>query len=466
MIKVIVKWLQSIDELSDVPAEQLLWLIQQSESRLLLQGVYMFQAGQSMTGTEIIVSGSIKMSLLQNKEIREVAIFESKTITGYLPFSRGKIAALSAQALEDTQLLFFPIEKIPEMIQNHYELTQAMVHVMTSRVRNFTALQQQNEKMMALGKLSAGMAHELNNPSSAIVRSAASLKKHLLSVPKTFEDIINIKMSSEQAKEVSKVVTGVLEGNEKPVLTMLERSRREDDMTAWMDDHQIENPQEVAENFVDYGLGLVDTQGLSRQIQAAYLSKVFNWVNTNMITEKMVTDIEEASKRIAELVGAVKTFTHMDQGHDKQYADIHIGIRNTLTMLHHKIHKESVAVIEQYDFALPPVNAMIGELNQVWTNLIDNALDAMENMQNPVLEIITKRDREFVEVSVIDNGTGIPDDVCSQIFDPFFTTKEIGKGTGLGLDVVSKIVKQHRGSVKVNSVPGRTAFIVCFPING
>jgi signal transduction histidine kinase len=191
-----------------------------------------------------------------------------------------------------------------------------------------------------------------------------------------------------------------------------------------------------------------------------------NWINSNMITEKMVVDIEEASKRIADLVGAVKNFTHMDQGHDKQYADVHDGIRNTLTMLQHKIHTGSVEVIKNFDTSLPPVKAMIGELNQVWTNLMDNALDAMEPAGKGTLEIKTRRDNDCVEVSIIDNGPGIPDDIKSQVFDPFFTTKEIGKGTGLGLDVVNRIVKQHRGSIKLNSVPGRTEFLVCFPIDG
>ena len=156
----------------------------------------------------------------------------------------------------------------------------------------------------------------------------------------------------------------------------------------------------------------------------------------------------------------------MDQGHDKQYANIHDGIRNTLTMLQYKVHKGSVEVIKNFDTSLPPVKAMIGELNQVWTNLIDNALDAMEPIGKGILEIKTKQDKDFVEVSIIDNGPGIPESIRSQVFDPFFTTKPIGKGTGLGLDVVMSIVKQHRGSIKVNSVPGRTEFIVCFPING
>jgi len=135
-------------------------------------------------------------------------------------------------------------------------------------------------------------------------------------------------------------------------------------------------------------------------------------------------------------------------------------------MLHHKIHKNNIQIVKNFDTTLPPVKAMIGELNQVWTNLMDNALDAMEETAKGILEIKTLKDGAFVEVSIIDNGPGIPEDFKSQIFDPFFTTKEIGKGTGLGLDVVRRIVKQHRGSIKVQSVPGRTAFIVCFPIDG
>ena len=205
---------------------------------------------------------------------------------------------------------------------------------------------------------------------------------------------------------------------------------------------------------------------LPATVPPEHLSPVLNWINNNLVTEKMVNDIQEASQRIEKLVGAVKNFTHMDRGNDKEYADIHSGISNTLSMLAHKIKKGNVELVEDYDTSLPPVKAFVGELNQVWTNLIDNALDAMEINNKGRLQIRTKRDREFVEVSIIDDGPGIPDEIKSRIFDPFFTTKEIGKGTGLGLDVVTRIVRQQGGSIKVNSIPGRTEFIVCFPIDG
>jgi len=466
MINVTPDLLQSFEALKEVPLEQLKWLIDNSEQRILPEGEFLFQPGQPINATNIFISGRVSMYMMQNNETREMAIFEAQTVSGYLPFSRAKSAPSFAKAVEDTQILSFPAAKMPEMIADHFELTQALVHVMASRIRDFTALQQQSEKMMALGKLSAGLAHELNNPASAIVRGAASLKQHLLSAPKTFKEIIEMKMTADQVTIVNDMLIAVLNKKEKRILTLMERSELEDEMTDWMDEHEVVNAPEVAENFVEFGLKVSDAEAFKQHIPTEYISQVMNWINSNMVTEKMVTDIEEASRRITDLVGSVKNFTHMDQGHDKQYADIHSGIRNTLTMLHHKIHKNNIEVVEHFDTTLPPVKAMIGELNQVWTNLMDNALDATEGIGKGVLEIKTLKDGVFVEVSIIDNGPGIPEDYRSQIFDPFFTTKEIGKGTGLGLDVVSRIVKQHRGSIKVQSVPGRTAFIVCFPIDG
>lgn len=222
----------------------------------------------------------------------------------------------------------------------------------------------------------------------------------------------------------------------------------------------------MAENFVEFGFSKADLEEFANLIPSQYLSPVLNWINNNLVTEKMVNDIQDASQRISDLVTSVKNFTHMDRGHDKEYTDVHSGIRNTLTMLTHKLRKGNVEVVEHYNTSLPLVKAYVGELNQVWTNLMDNALDAMEVNKKGTLEIKTERDKEFVKVSVIDNGPGIPADIKSRIFDPFFTTKEIGKGTGLGLDVVMRIVNQHKGSIKLNSVPGRTEFIVCFPIDG
>ena len=181
----------------------------------------------------------------------------------------------------------------------------------------------------------------------------------------------------------------------------------------------------------------------------------------------MVEDIREASKRIFYLIQSVKNFTHMDQGKGKELIDIHTGITNTLTMMQYKLKKANIDVVEEFDPHLPKIMALVGELNQVWTNLIDNAVDAMEEKGKGKLTIRTELDRPFARISIIDNGPGIPEDIRTSIFDPFFTTKGIGKGTGLGLDMVCRIVQQqHHGTVKVESIPGRTEFIVCLPITG
>ncbi len=466
MQNVTTEWLQSIAELKDVPAEQLQWWIDNSRVYELDEEVFLFKNGEPITGTHVILSGRVHMFLNQGNGIRTIGFFDAKDITGYLPFSRGVVSNLNGQVVEKLSIMTFPFARMKELIDGHYELTQALVHIMTSRVRNFTALQQQNEKMMALGKLSAGLAHELNNPAAAIVRGSISLRNHLHLTPETFKKVIAIKVSPEDVDRVNNKMFEVLEKKNLPFLTLMQRTNKEDELADCLEKLTVENSQEVAENFVEFGFTCDDIKEFVSIVSYEYLSPVLNWINNNLVTEKMVNDIQEASQRIGKLVNSIKNFTHMDRGSDKEFTDIHSGIKNTLTMLGYKIKKGNVKLQEDYDTMLPPVKAFVGELNQVWTNLIDNALDAMEVNGNGILEIKTTLEKNNVIVNITDNGPGIPGEIKDRIFDPFFTTKEIGKGTGLGLDVVTRIVRQHEGAIKVDSVPGKTAFVVCFPING
>ena len=458
------EWLQSIESLRDVPLEQLQWWIENSRHYELLEGDFLVKHGTETTGTHIIITGRLHLYITQTNSIQSLTILEAKDITGYLPFSRGIVNIVDGRALETTQVMTFPFEQMNALIHAHFELTQALVHIMSSRVRDSTIVQQQNEKMMALGKLSAGLAHELNNPAAAIVRGSNVLLKHLKLQPESFKAVTSINMNVDQVDKANTKLFEVLSRKEKPVLTMMQRTSLEDDFAECLEGHGVVNSQELSENFVEYGFTCDDMDEFSRLIAAENLSPVLNWINNNLVTERMVNDIQEASKRIEKLVGAIKNFTHMDRGRDKAYTDIHSGIQNTLTMLAYKFTKGNVELAEDYDTSLPNIKAYVGELNQVWTNIIDNALDAMEVNQSGRLEIKTRRDREHVEVSITDNGPGIPEHLKNRVFEPFFTTKEIGKGTGLGLDVVSRIVKQHNGSLKLDSIPGRTAFVVCFPI--
>jgi len=458
--------LKTFELLKNVPDEQLQWLISNSTERTLQDGEMFSVQGDEMTGPHFILGGKMHIYVNQNGQQREVAMFEQGAISGYLPYSRGKIAPANSQAIGELHVLTFDKSKMLDMICNHFELTQALVHVMTNRVRNFTALESQNEKMVALGKLSAGLAHELNNPAAAIVRDSVSLRDHLKLQPHAFKGVISIRMEPEQVDAINDELFRVLLDKDRPVLSLRQKNEREDELTNWLDEHNVDNSYEIAERLVDFNFCSFDLERMGEHIPDKYLSQIFKWICSVLETERMVEDIQESARRIADLVSSVKTYTHMDRGNDKQYADIHIGIRNTLTMLGYKLKKGNVALVEEFDHTLPPVKALIGELNQVWTNLIDNALDAMEPTSKGTLTIRTLKDREFVQVSIIDNGPGIPEDIKSRIFDPFFTTKELGKGTGLGLEVVQRIVQQHNGSIKVKSETGHTEFVVCFPIDG
>lgn len=465
MLPVTVATLKTFEALKNVPDDQLQWVIDNSKIFTLEDGEHLSVQGDPLGGPHFIIDGRMNLYIIQNGSKRELATIKAGDVSGYLPFSRGVIATANSQAKGHAQIMSYPTERIREMV-SHFELTQALVHVMSNRVREFTTFQQQNEKMMALGKLSAGLAHELNNPASAIVRDSVSLSEHLRAEPKSFKKVFSVQMDAAQIDAVNDELFKLLAVKNRPRLTLKEKTKREDELADWLDDHEIENSYDLAENFVDFGFKVENLEAFCAHIPSNYCSPVFNWINNLLVTERMVEDIQESSRRIADLVASVKTFTHMDRGTDKQYADIHIGITNTLTMLGYKVRKGNITLVEDFDETLPPVKALIGELNQVWTNLIDNALDAMEPNRKGTLTIKTEKDREFVQVQFIDDGPGIPANILLRIFDPFFTTKEIGKGTGMGLEVVQRIVQQHNGSIKAKSEPGHTVFTVCFPING
>jgi signal transduction histidine kinase len=467
MLECTPELLKTFEALKEVPEDQLQWLIDRSICREVPDGEHLFEPGMPISATNFIISGKVRLYFFLGGVKREVGDTVAGEITGYLPYSRGKVSSGYGVAIGNLQLMSFPKEHMTELIKTQFELTQALVHVMTNRVRGFTALQQQNEKMMALGKLSAGLTHELNNPASAIVRDSESLLKHLQMEPETFKSVISIRMEPEHVDVVTKKLFRVMSEKREVNLTLRERTAKESELTDLFDEMGIKNSDEIAENFVEFGFETTDIEMFRSHIPEQFFSPVFNWINTVLVAEKMVQDIRESAKRIAELVVSVKTFTHMDRGQDKQYADIHTGIRNTLTMLGYRLKKHNINKIKEFDELLPPAKMFVGEMNQVWTNLIDNAIDAVEGQENATITIRTERDRDFVKVSIIDNGPGIPEEIRSRIFEPFFTTKEMGKGTGMGLEMVHRIVvDQHNGSVKVESEPGRTAFIVCFPIDG
>ncbi|MFY0674847.1 MAG: cyclic nucleotide-binding domain-containing protein [Bacteroidia bacterium] len=461
-----IDFIKKLDQLKDVPEPQIEWFLSHAEIRDFKIGDAVFAKGQPADELYIIVEGAFRIYLERNGEKREMGKMSVGDITGLLPYSRMTHAGGNAIANEPAKVICFHRKHFSEMIKTQFELTQAFVHVMTNRIRTFTTLQIQNEKLMSLGKLSAGLAHELNNPASAIVRSANALRDHLKGQPDKFKKVINIKMDSEQVDTINDLLFSKIDNHKSNQLSLMDRNDLEDDLTDWLEDNEIESPFDLVENLVEFDFSIDDLELVKDNVNAENFRPIIGWIENNLSTEKMVEEIQEASTRIADLIGSIKGYTHMDRSRDFQKVNIHDGLRSTVTMLKHKIKKNQIIFIEDFAASLPPINGFPGELNQVFTNILDNAIDALAEYNeepNPTITLRTVVDGSFVKTYIKDNGPGIPEDMVNQIFDPFFTTKEMGKGTGLGLDVVMKIIRQHRGDVRVNSEKGSTEFEVCLP---
>jgi signal transduction histidine kinase len=457
--------LKQIPEFKNLPEAQLQWLAEKGKVVAFSDGQKIFGKGDAIQEMRILLRGELNFFVEQAGNLRNVGTVEKGEITGKLPFSRMKAATGEGIVTGDTLMYSLHQDLFSEMIRNHHELVEVLVHVMTDRVRDTTRQQQLNDKMMALGKLSAGLAHELNNPSAAVVRSAHELKRHLSNIPDNFKRVIKIRASDEVVDKVNDLVFSKIESLGKAPLSLMQKTALEDELTEWLEQNEIDNAYEMVETFAEFGMKRDDLEEVKSWLRAEDKVPVIGWLYQVFTTEKLVGEIEEAAKRINTLVTSVKGYTHMDQAPEKHPTDIHIGIRNTLTMLNHKLKKNNIKLIENFQADLPLANIFVSEMNQVWTNIIDNAIDAMEGRPNNTLEIKTEKNGAFVNVSIIDNGPGIPKEIHDKIFDPFFTTKSIGKGTGLGLEVVRQIINQHNGKVYVNSEVGRTEFVICFPIN-
>jgi signal transduction histidine kinase len=459
--KYILDELLSIPTFAGLAEEELRWFTTHSRIIELQEGEKLFKKGDAADHMWVILQGKIQLLMEQNGQWLPVNSITKGDITGLLPFSQLKIAVGTGLATFKTVILAFHRNDFPELQRISPELTRRLVTVMTSRIREYTKTQEQREKLLSLGKLSAGLAHELNNPASAIARTTAELRKRMARLPGLVQQLAAHQLTPQQLAESMAMVQA--RAQQSPSLrSSLQQSEQEDELINWMEDKGIEDGWNLAETFVKTGFSLPDMELLSTQVPQKSLPDVLSWLESTLITNLLLKEIEEASGRISQIVDSVKVYTHMDQASDRQWVNLHTGIDSTLRMLNHKLESKKIDVVRDFEETLPQVRGIVTELNQLWTNLADNAIDAMTSGGR--LEISTRKEGGFAVVKIIDNGTGIAPDTISKIFDPFFTTKEIGKGTGLGLDIVNRIVMNHSGTINVDSVPGRTQFTVNFPL--
>jgi signal transduction histidine kinase len=365
------------------------------------------------------------------------------------------------RAQESARLALIKRTEFTEMLYRIPQLGGRLVGIMADRIRESTKSEQQRDRLMALGRLSAGLAHEINNPASAASRAAEHLRETLEALQSA-----NLRLDRRSLTAEQRIVITNLEEDairllpEAPKLDSLEASDREEELGTWLQGHGVSRAWEHAPLMVESGMTVTSLELLSERIDEAVLNDAFARVTATVTASRLAREIQHSIERITDLVSAIKDYSYMDQA-PEQEVDVHDGIESTLTIMAYKLRKNNVEVTRYFSSTLPRICAFGRELNQVWTNVIDNAADAMKDGGNLLLS--TSFERQRIVVDIQDNGPGIPPELKERIFEPFFTTKDVGQGTGLGLDTVARIVKKHRGEIRIDSKPGETHFRVYLP---
>lgn len=458
-VKQLTNDLRKIGVFSDLPQEHLVWLAEKFEDIRLAPGDVFIRKGDSADWLAVILEGEIR---IQRNDDPDGPIYSAVAgeVTGYLPYSRLTTFMGTGRAVIPTRIARLHKSFFPEMLQRMPQLGQRLVAIMSDRIRETTKMETEREKLMALGKLSAGLAHELNNPAAAAQRSAVSLREALETVRDASIRLARHALTDEQRETILDLERKAQQYVPQTPVDPLGQSDREERISAWLTARKMPDAWKIAPILADVGVDVPKLEKLSAKIGDIVWCDALVRIAALLTIGKLISEIENSTKRISELVRAIKEYSYMDQG-SVQEVDIHHGLESTLTILGHRL-KRGVAVTRDYEANLPKVCAFGGELNQVWTNLIDNAIDSMSGKGE--LRIRTRRVLDRVTVEIQDNGPGIPPDIKARIFDPFFTTKGVGQGTGLGLDTVARIVRRHHGEIHVESQPGNTQFVVDLPL--
>jgi signal transduction histidine kinase len=453
--------LRQIEIFSDLRDDQLEWFASSADEIVLDPGDVLLREGDAADALFVVLEGEIRGRRETGGSDAPGFIGRAGQVTGMLPFSRMTQFSLTARALTHARLLRLKKERFPEMLQQIPELLPRLIGVLADRIREYSRAEQQRDKLSALGKLSAGLAHELNNPASAAGRAAEGLRDYMRELRRVNKTLDDAALSFDERALVVTIEEKLLDRMASaPPLDALEQSDREEDLASWLKAHKIPNEARLASGLVEAGIDGAAMERLGAKFRGEILSQVFERIVSSIGAERLTREIEASTARISELVRAIKEYTYMDQA-PEQEVDVHNGIESTLTMLKFRL-KHGVDVRREFDPKLPRIFAHGSELNQVWTNLIDNAIDAMGGKGE--LLIRTSRELDYVLIEVIDNGPGIPDAVKPHIFEPFYTTKGVGDGTGMGLDTVYRIVRAHHGDISVDSSPGHTNFQVRLPL--
>lgn len=445
---------------AELPENQIEWFLSHSEELHLHPGDAYIVQGAPADAMFVLLEGQVHArGELGGQSI--VFTFEAGDVGGRLPFSRMKQFTFSARAATETRVLRFPASQFAELVQHMPELASRLVGLMSDRIREATRIEQQQERLASLGKLSAGLAHELNNPASAAKRATSQLRETLKRIKESSHQLGARELTPAQKSEIDKFEAFLVQQIGNAPLTGLAVSRLEDEIDTVLRSHGHDDQWQLAADLARRNVNPRTLEELFLSMDSETARAALVRIAASLEVASLLDQIESSTTRISDLVRAIKEYTFMDQS-PVQNVDIVKSLENTLTILNYKL-KHGVTVERDYGTVPLLVNSFGSDLNQVWTNIIDNAIDAMHGKGK--LRLRTYTEDNSVVVEIVDNGPGIPEEIQARIFEPFFTTKKVGEGTGLGLDTVQRIVKKHQGAIQVESMPGQTCFQIWLPLS-
>jgi signal transduction histidine kinase len=441
-----------------IPEGEIEWMLANGEIVNLPAGVAFIRENQPAELFYVTLLGELQVSRVING-VREVfGTTPAGVIGGEIALLTGDVQLSTATTIMDSQLLVFDPDTFRRIFTEVPKIGARIVQVASRRMGGISQMVAQREKNSALGRLSAGLAHELNNPAAAARRSVRTLRDLLPALQHYTLALKLYQMDAEQIETLLHFQDRVL-ARKPDVLSAMERSDREEEMGGWLIAQGIHDGDQLAPTFVGHGMSLSELRALLESMDGQMASALVHWLNAALSANALLAEIDGSTQRISSLIDAVKSYTFMDQG-EMQQVDIHAGLDNTLIMLHGMLGERNI--VRQFDPRLPHITGRGAEINQVWTNLLHNAINATH--ANGTIWLITRLENEDVMVEIADDGHGIPPDLEPLVFEPFFTTRPLGDGVGLGLYVVNRIVRGHRGAIELYSKPGHTRAIVRLPI--
>ncbi|HEY2466297.1 MAG TPA: ATP-binding protein [Terracidiphilus sp.] len=449
--------------LQGLPFEDRLWLAQHGEEVVAQPGDILFEEGQTADRMFLILKGEIHVRRQRGGPM-ELFIGRTGAMTGLLPFSRMKASGGQGFAVTPVWLILIHKDQFPAMLEAIPSMAQRVVSTLLDRVREVTRIEQQAEKLTALGKLAGNLAHELNNPASAAQRAASSLVMELRSNRENRFKLVNLCLTEQQIDGVDAWEQKILSRiSRRDTRNAAQQIQAEEDLRNWLTALPCEGSWEVAAQLAEQHATVSDLEEFRALLGSSEACVSLQYFARYLRSSRSVETLLNSTARIFDLISAVKAYSYMDRAPILE-VDVPVGLDATLQMLQSRM--KDVEIERNYDPDLPRISAYGSELNQVWTALIENALDALaETSHGGKLKITCRLEGEMMLVEIWDTGPGIPPELQDRIFEPFFTTKPPGEGLGLGLDNAMRIVRKHRGHLSVRSDPGSTCFRVRLPLD-